>query len=145
MRASDREFKVKLEEDFHEEDLMLEVVSQDLGRVFLNILNNAFYTTREKKNAGITGYEPCVKISTIRHADHLSIQIADNGEGISAEKQSKIFEPFYTSKPTGSGTGLGLFLSYEIIVQGHRGELLVESETGQGSTFIINLPLTATG
>ncbi len=145
MRASDREFKVKLQEDFYEEDLKLKVVSQDLGRVFLNILNNAFYTTREKKNAGIAGYEPCVKISTIRHADHFSIQIADNGEGISAEKQSKIFEPFYTSKPTGSGTGLGLFLSYEIVVQGHNGELLVESETGQGSTFIINLPLTATG
>lgn len=141
MRATDREFMVVIKESYVDEMPQIMAYPQDLGRVFLNILNNAFYTVREKHRKNIAGYMPRVSISTMLTDNHINIRLEDNGEGIPDEYRKKIFEPFFTSKPTGSGTGLGLFMSYEIIVQGHRGELLVETETGKGSTFIINLPL----
>ncbi len=141
MRAADRSFKVNLVHRFTPDSPIIYGVSQDLGRVFLNLLNNAFYTTQKKSTRGLPDYTPTVTIETRQEADFLSIRIEDNGEGIPKEHRQRIFEPFFTSKPSGSGTGLGLFLSYEIIVQGHAGELLVESESGKGSIFIVNLPL----
>ena len=143
MRATDRSYKVTIEQVFTEDDTTVEVISQDLGRVLLNILNNAFYTTKKKKELHPATYAPHVTVKTIHTGSHLSIQIEDNGEGIPEENQKRIFEPFFTSKPSGVGTGLGLFLSYEIIVQGHGGELLVESVSGKGTIFTINLPLSA--
>ncbi len=145
MRATDRTYKVTIEQLFTNDDTTIEAVSQDLGRVFLNILNNAFYTTRKKKEQNPAGYAPHVKVQTINTGSHISIKIEDNGEGIAEEDQKRIFEPFFTSKPSGAGTGLGLFLSYEIIVQGHGGELLVESVSGKGSIFTINLALLRPG
>ncbi len=141
MRAADRSFQVNLEHRFMPDDPVIDGISQDLGRVFLNLLNNAFYTTQKKKKQHIPGYKPTVVIETLQQGDYVSVRIQDNGEGIPEEHRQRIFEPFFTSKPSGSGTGLGLFLSYEIIVQGHAGELLVESNSGKGSIFIVNLPL----
>ncbi len=142
MRATDREFMVVIKESYADDLPQIMAFPQDLGRVFLNILNNAFYTVREKHRKQIAGYMPRVSISTLlTTGSHINIRLEDNGEGIPDGYRKKIFEPFFTSKPTGSGTGLGLFMSYEIIVQGQGGELLVETETGKGSTFIINLPL----
>lgn len=141
MRAADRSFKVNLEHRFMPGTPVIEGVSQDLGRVFLNLLNNAFYTTQKKSRQHPAGYIPTVIIETRQQDNFLSVRIEDNGEGIPEAHRQRIFEPFFTSKPSGSGTGLGLFLSYEIIVQGHAGELLVESNSGKGSIFIVNLPL----
>ncbi len=141
MRATDREFMVVIKESYADELPHIMAYPQDLGRVFLNILNNAFYTVREKHRQKNAGYMPRVSVSTSLGDNTINIRLEDNGEGIPEKNRKKIFEPFFTSKPTGSGTGLGLFMSYEIIVQGHGGEILVESETGKGSTFLINLPL----
>ena len=140
MRAVDRSFKVYIEHKLSPDDPIIEGIPQDLGRVFLNLLNNAFYTTNKKRANSGPDYKPTVTIETRQEGRFLSVRIQDNGEGIPEGHRERIFEPFFTSKPSGSGTGLGLFLSYEIIVQGHAGELLVESESGKGSIFIVNLP-----
>ena len=113
---------------------------QDIGRVILNLINNAFYSLSEKQKEQIAGYEASVKITTRRIADEVEIRVADNGTGIPQRVVDKIFQPFFTTKPTGQGTGLGLSLSYDI-VRGHGGELTVETKEGQGSGFIIRLPL----
>ncbi|MEM8487582.1 MAG: tetratricopeptide repeat-containing sensor histidine kinase [Bacteroidota bacterium] len=141
MRAADRSFQVNIEHRFMPDNPVIDGVSQDLGRVFLNLLNNAFYTTQKKAGKNLPDYIPTVIIETLQAGEYLSVRIHDNGEGIPEKHRQRIFEPFFTSKPSGSGTGLGLFLSYEIIVQGHAGELLVESKSGKGSIFIVNLPL----
>ena len=118
----------------------IEAVSQDLGQVFINILMNALHALNLKHRTGIEGYVPTITLSTERRGSEVCIRMADNGVGIPTEIQPKIFEPFFTTKITESSTGLGLSISYEIVTQGHQGELRVESEEGQGATFEILLP-----
>ena len=142
IRARDREFKADIKREFSSEPLTIYAIPQDLGRVFLNLINNAFYTIGSKSKQDIPGYSPQVTIKTQKKGKIICILIEDNGKGIGEEDLVKIFEPFFTTKPPGSGTGLGLSLSHDIIVQGHAGELLVESEVGKGSQFTINLPVS---
>jgi len=117
------------------------VVTQDIGRVILNLINNAFYAVTEKSKQSSAGYEPLVRVSTRTDNGKLEIEVKDNGIGVSDAIKEKIFQPFFTTKPTGQGTGLGLSLSYEIITKGHGGELKVNTKEGEGAAFIIQLPV----
>ena len=116
----------------------VQVVPQDIGRVLLNLYNNAFYSLNEKNNLLNDGYEPIISVSTRRVANKVEIRVRDNGNGIPQKILDKIFQPFFTTKPTGQGTGLGLSQSYDII-RAHGGEIKVMTEEGQFSEFIILL------
>jgi two-component system NtrC family sensor kinase len=121
----------------------IEVIPHNIGRVLLNLINNAFQAVDEQSKKGIKGYKPEVSVSTKLTANsqkQIAITIKDNGPGIPDEIKDKIFQPFFTTKDTGKGTGLGLSLAYDI-VKTHGGELKVESIVGMGSEFLINLPL----
>jgi signal transduction histidine kinase len=139
LRAKDKSFNATLKTDFDESIGSINIIPQDIGRVVLNLINNAFYAVDEKKKQTGEGYEPTVSISTKKKNDKVEISIADNGNGIPQKILDKIFQPFFTTKPTGQGTGLGLSLSYDI-VKAHGGELKVETTEGEGSEFIIQLP-----
>jgi signal transduction histidine kinase len=104
------------------------------------LINNAFYTVNEKQKQNLDGYEPMVIVSTARKNGKVEIKVKDNGNGIPKKIVDKIFQPFFTTKPTGQGTGLGLSLAYDIVTKGHGGELKVETKEGEGSEFIIQLP-----
>ena len=117
---------------------MTNIIPQDIGRVILNLLTNAFYAVNEKKQLNIAGYEPTVSVTTKKSANTIAVSVKDNGNGISSKVVDKIFQPFFTTKPTGQGTGLGLSLSYDI-VKGHGGEITVETKEGEGTEFIIRL------
>jgi len=117
------------------------VIQQDLGRVFLNIANNAFYAVHEKKKREGASFDPRVSFNTSQKEDCIEVRIRDNGDGIDASSMAKIFTPFFTTKPTGSGTGLGLSISRNIIVNLHHGELSFNSEKGVYTEFLIKLPL----
>jgi signal transduction histidine kinase len=151
MRAKDKSFNADF--SFTPDPALgkVNVVPQDIGRVLLNLINNAFYAVHEKSKVGISGYEPKVNVSTQRVivsenqpisqlANSLIISVRDNGKGIAEKDRNKIFQPFFTTKPTGEGTGLGLSLSYDI-VKAHGGEIRVESKVGAGSVFTIALPM----
>ena len=140
MRAQDSAFNVTIEKRYDPAVGNIDVVPQDLSRVFLNIANNACYATREKKRVNGASYSPTLWIKTHRLEDRAEIRIRDNGTGIPREILDKVFNPFFTTKPTGQGTGLGLSMSYDIVVAGHNGELLVESEEGSFTEFILRLP-----
>jgi two-component system, NtrC family, sensor kinase len=114
-------------------------VPQDIGRVILKLISNAFYVVNEKSKQGIVGYEPTVSVSTNKEGNKVLISVQDNGTGVPQKILDKIFQPFFTTKPTGQGTGLGLSLSYDI-VKAHGGELKVETKEGDGSIFWIQLP-----
>jgi signal transduction histidine kinase len=116
------------------------LVPQDIGRVILNLITNAFYVVNEKKKNEAGDYEPTITINTTKSAKNILISVRDNGNGIPNNILDKIFLPFFTTKPTGQGTGLGLSLSYDI-VKAHGGELKVETKDGVGSAFIIQLPI----
>ena len=122
----------------------INVIPQDIGRVILNLINNAFYVVNEKKTLrqaqGDNSYEPTVSVSTKKVNDKVEITVKDNGNGIPQKVLDKIFQPFFTTKPTGQGTGLGLSLSYDI-VKAHGGEIKVETKEGEGTEFIIQLPV----
>lgn len=139
LRATDKTFNVKLETDFDESVGNVNVVPQDIGRVVLNLIANSFYTVSEKKKQYGAEYEPTVTLRTKRKDNHVLISVIDNGNGISPNVLDKIFQPFFTTKPTGKGTGLGLSLSYDV-VKAHSGELKVTSTEGNGSEFTIILP-----
>ncbi len=111
---------------------------QDLGRVFLNLIGNAFDALNEH---GAKGRQPTVTVSTKRRDDIVEVRIADNGLGIPDHVKARIFEPFFTTKPTGKGTGLGLSMSYDIVTKGHGGTLDVVSDEGEGATFVVRLPM----
>jgi signal transduction histidine kinase len=117
----------------------LNIVPQDIGRVLLNLINNAFYAVQEKSAAGISGFKPMVEVTSSRSSDKAILTVKDNGKGIPDNIKDKIFQPFFTTKPTGEGTGLGLSLSYDI-VKAHGGELTVESKEGEGTMFEVRLP-----
>ena len=142
LRAKDKVFNATLHTSL---DPLLEpisVVSQDIGRVLLNLFNNAFYAVRQKAKANPTGYFPTVWFITHQHPDGLELRVQDNGDGIPEDLQRKIFQPFFTTKPTGEGTGLGLSLSFDIITKGHGGTLSVETTPGEQTTFVIRLPMS---
>ncbi len=138
MRAKDNSFNSTLQTDFDESIGNVNIIPQDIGRVMLNIINNAFHAVDEKKKSGVTNYEPTVSISTKKEGSNILINIKDNGNGIPQKILDKIFQPFFTTKPTGQGTGLGLSLSYDII-KAHGGEIKVKSEDGMGAEFSIVL------
>jgi len=139
LRAKDKSFNAGFTTDFYESIGKINVVPQDIGRVLLNLFNNAFHAVNEKKKQQTEGYEPVVSVTTKKENDKLIIVVGDNGVGISKKAVDKIFQPFFTTKPTGQGTGLGLSLSYDII-KAHGGELKVETKEGEGAVFIIQLP-----
>lgn len=142
LRAQVKGFQADYALELSDQLPLVKVVSQDIGRVLLNLFNNAFYAVDQKlKRGGDKSYEPKV-IARSQLNDHgIEIRISDNGPGIAIALQDKIFQPFFTTKPSGEGTGLGLSLSYDIITKGHQGNLLVDSQEGQGTTFIIQLPI----
>ncbi|ULQ52762.1 sensor histidine kinase [Flavihumibacter fluvii] len=141
LRAKEKSFNATLKTDFDERIGTINVIPQDIGRVILNLITNAFYAVAEKKIEQPSGYEPTVTVSTRKIGSWVEIRVRDNGNGIPQKVMDKIFQPFFTTKPTGQGTGLGLSLSYDI-VKAHGGDLKVKTEEGQGATFIILLPLT---
>jgi signal transduction histidine kinase len=140
LRAKDKSFNAKFETSFDDSVGKVDVMPQEMGRVILNLINNAFYATGERRKLHDPGYEPCVTVSSKREADKISIRVHDNGTGIPEKVVDKIFQPFFTTKPSGQGTGLGLSLSYDIITKAHGGELKVETKEGEGTAFIIQLP-----
>ncbi len=140
LRAKDKSFNADYKTDFDPNLPKVNVVSQDIGRVLLNLINNAFQAVNERGKKGASGYKPEVSVETkLTTKNKTLITIRDNGPGIPDHIKEKIFQPFFTTKPTGSGTGLGLSLSYDI-VKAHGGEISVESEQGVGTEFIVALP-----
>ena len=154
LRAKDKDFNCELISKFDETLPKIEIIPQDVGRVVLNLINNAFYAVIERANQkrsgnfesslnveNLRGYKPIVSVTTQKTDNGIEIRVKDNGTGMPESVKEKIFQPFFTTKPTGSGTGLGLSLAYDIITKGHSGTLTVESVEGNGSAFIISLPL----
>ena len=142
LRAKDKSFNAKLETNFDNSIDKINIVPQDMGRALLNFYNNAFYIVNEKQKENLNGYEPTVSVSTKKIKGKVEIRVADNGNGIPQKILDKIFQPFFTTKPTGQGTGLGLSLAYDI-VKAHGGEIKVETKEGERSEFIIQLPATS--
>lgn len=147
LRAKDKSFNASMKTDFDERVEKASVVGQDVGRVILNLITNAFYAVTEKKQLGVSGlpagqasYEPTVTVGTRKKENGVEIFVQDNGNGIPRHIIEKIFQPFFTTKPSGQGTGLGLSMSYEIITKGHGGELKVETRENEGTIFTIHLP-----
>jgi signal transduction histidine kinase len=143
MRAKDKSFNTTLQTDFDTSIGKINIVPQDIGRVLLNLFNNAFYAVHQKNASPSSAgqlYEPTVSVCTKRIDDKIEIKVKDNGVGIPQKVVEKIFQPFFTTKPTGQGTGLGLSLSYDI-VKAHGGEIKVETKEGEGSEFVIQLSL----
>ena len=139
-RAKDNSFNVVLKTNYDDAMGKINVIPQEIGRVLLNMYNNAFYATHEKAKDGFAGYEPAVLICTKKNDHKVEIRVKDNGNGIPPNILNKIFQPFFTTKPTGQGTGLGLSLSYDII-KSHGGELKVESKEGEGAEFVVLIPI----
>jgi len=142
MRAKEKSFNAKMELILSDDVGMVEGVPGDISRVLLNICTNAFYAVLQRVRKGEKDYQPTIWLETGLENDHVWIKIRDNGGGIPAEVMDKIFQPFFTTKPTGEGTGLGLSMSFEIITKGHGGTINVESNEGEGAAFIITLPLS---
>jgi two-component system NtrC family sensor kinase len=140
VRAKDKSFNASLKTDFDKSIGNISVIPQDIGRAILNMINNAFYAVTEKNRQNGDGYQPTVTMITRKLGDKVLISVKDNGNGIPQKILDKIFQPFFTTKPTGQGTGLGLSLSYDI-VKAHGGELNVDTKEGHGSEFIVTLPV----
>ncbi|HKB43701.1 MAG TPA: ATP-binding protein [Chitinophagaceae bacterium] len=139
LRAKDKSFNATMKTNYDETIGSINIIPQDIGRVILNLITNAFYAVTEKKKQLNGEYEPTVSVSTKKNKDKVEIKVKDNGNGIPQKVMDKIFQPFFTTKPTGQGTGLGLSLSYDII-KAHSGELKAETREGEGAEFIILLP-----
>ena len=138
LRAKDKSFNANFKTDFDESIGNINIVPQDIGRVLLNLYNNAFYAVTEKAKQKTNGYEPTISVSSKKVNNRVELTVKDNGNGIPQKVVDKIFQPFFTTKPTGEGTGLGLSLSYDII-KAHGGEIKVGTKEGEGSRFIIDL------
>jgi PAS domain S-box-containing protein len=142
-RAQDASFNITLERDFADKIAPIELVPQDITRVCLNLIGNGFYAaTKRQKEGSDPAFKPTLKVSTRDLGDAVEVQIRDNGVGISAEIKDKLFQPFFTTKPTGEGTGLGLSISYDIVTQEHGGTITVDSRVGQFTEFTFQLPRT---
>jgi signal transduction histidine kinase len=140
-RASDSTFNIKIETDYDTAMGLINVVPQDISRVFLNLVNNACYSTARKAAELKASYFPVLRVSTAKSEHRVTIRIWDNGKGIPPNVLDRIFNPFFTTKPAGSGTGLGLSISYDIVVQEHHGELTAVSTEGEFAEFTISLPI----
>ena len=141
LRAKDKSFNADFSTDFDEKLPKISIISQDIGRVVLNLINNAFYAVNEKrKKYGLEDYKPTISVSTKQIDNQVVVKIKDNGTGMPDSVKTKIFQPFFTTKPAGEGTGLGLSLSYDIVTKGHGGTLEVSSTERLGTEFIIKLP-----
>ena len=140
MRAKDPGFNCTMEKNLATGIPQIKIISQDISRVILNIFSNSFYAVDERSKMSGKEYQPKVSISTFYENGKVSINIRDNGKGIPDDIKDKIFNPFFTTKPTGQGTGLGLSISYDIIVKGHSGTLSVNSKAGEFTEFLITLP-----
>jgi signal transduction histidine kinase len=142
LRAKDKSFNAMMVTDYDDSIGMINIIPQDIGRVILNLITNAFYAATEKKKLQPEGYEPTVLVSTKKMGDKIVITVKDNGNGIPQKILDKIFQPFFTTKPTGEGTGLGLSLSYDII-KAHGGEIKVQTKEGEGTEFVMQIPVQA--
>ncbi len=146
LRAKDKTFNADFKTDFDENLPKVAVIPQDFGRVLLNLINNAFYAVTERSRShrsdNSEDYKPKVTVNTrwLSEAEAIEIRVTDNGIGMSEATKAKIFQPFFTTKPTGQGTGLGLSLAYDIITKGHGGTIEVETKEGEFTTFIIKIP-----
>ena len=140
LRAKDKTFNATMKTDFDESIGNINIIPQDIGRVVLNLITNAFYVVNEKSKQNIAGYEPIVEVSTKKEGNKVLVSVKDNGNGIPLKVLDKIFQPFFTTKPTGQGTGLGLSLSYDI-VKAHGGDIKVNTKKNEGTEFTIFLPV----
>jgi signal transduction histidine kinase len=140
LRAKDKSFNAGMSTDLDPSLPMVNIISQDVGRVLLNLFNNSFYAVQQRKKKEGENYKPEVKVSTFADSDFIKIKVTDNGTGISDVVKSKILQPFFTTKPTGEGTGLGLSLSYDIITKGHGGKIDIDSREGEFTEFTISIP-----
>jgi signal transduction histidine kinase len=143
MRAQDNTFQSAIEHDFDPNVGMVDVIPQDLSRVFLNVGSNACYAVRKKSRQGSPDYQPMIRVSTRDLGESVEVRIRDNGVGIPQETRDRIFDPFFTTKSAGEGTGLGLSISYEIVVREHQGEITVDSQEGDYTEFTITIPRRA--
>jgi len=142
-RAKDKSFNATTKTEFDKSIGKINVIPAEIGRVILNLINNAFYSVNEKQKKSSTGqYAPTVTVNTLRNNGRVEITVWDNGNGIPQQISDKIFQPFFTTKPTGQGTGLGLSMAYEI-VKAHGGEIKVDTKEGEGSEFTIQLPASS--
>jgi signal transduction histidine kinase len=141
LRSKDKSFNAETVTHFDEDLPLINVIPQDIGRVMLNLFNNAFYAVNQKQKMAGNDYKPEVSVSTSTEKNNLVINVRDNGIGIPDAIKEKIMQPFFTTKPTGEGTGLGLSLTYDMVVKGHGGTIRVNSVEGEGSEFIITLPV----
>jgi signal transduction histidine kinase len=140
-RAQDQSFNITLERDFAEGIAPIELAPQDMTRVFLNLFSNGFYAaTRRARDGGDTGFVPTLKVTTRDTGEAVEVRVRDNGAGIPDDIKDKLFQPFFTTKPTGEGTGLGLSITYDIVTQQHGGSIALDSEVGEYSEFTIRLP-----
>ena len=140
-RAQDQTFNITLERDFGEEIDPIEINPQDITRVFLNLFANGFYAvTRRAREGGDAGFVPTLTVTTMNAGEAVEIRVRDNGTGIQADIRDKLFQPFFTTKPTGEGTGLGLSITYDIVTKAHGGSIAVDSKVGDYSDFTIRLP-----
>jgi len=139
-RAQDPNFDVKLERDLDLNLVSVDVVPQELTRVLLNLIGNGFYAATERSRESDGTYRPALKVTTREFGESVEVRVWDNGIGIPPENRDKLFQPFFTTKPTGEGTGLGLSISYEIITQQHGGTITVDSEVGDFTEFTVRLP-----
>jgi len=141
LRAKDKGFNAEMVTHFDPDLPKINVIGQDIGRVLLNLFNNAFYAVNQKKKALNGDYKPEVTVTTLTENGQVIIKVKDNGVGMPEHIKEKIMQPFFTTKPTGEGTGLGLSLTYDMVVKGHGGNIQVNSVEGEGSEFIIQLPI----
>jgi signal transduction histidine kinase/HAMP domain-containing protein len=140
-RAQDQSFNITLERDFDPGIAPIEVVPQDLSRVFVNLFNNGFYAaTKDNRRGAVRPLRPVLKVTTRDRGGDIEIRVRDNGVGVPLEVRDKLFQPFFTTKPTGEGTGLGLSISYDIVVQEHGGSIVVDSQPGEFTEFIVRIP-----
>ena len=143
MRANLKDFNISVEEQYDEGIPLQSVVPQDLSRAVLNVMNNACYAVWEKSQTGLKDYKPTVSVKVARQGNELAISITDNGTGMSEEVKQRLFDTFFTTKPTGQGTGLGMYITRKIIEEKHQGRIEFDSEYGQFTTFTLIIPLKA--
>jgi signal transduction histidine kinase len=141
LRAKDKSFNSEMVTHFDADLPKVTVIQQDFGRVLLNLFNNAFYAVNQKQKTAGLDYRPEISVTTSTENGLVVIKVKDNGIGIPGAIKEKIMQPFFTTKPTGEGTGLGLSLSYDIVVKGHGGSISVTSKEGEGSEFIVTIPV----
>jgi signal transduction histidine kinase len=140
LRAKDKDFNAELITRFDPGLTAVNVVPQDISRVLLNLFNNAYYAVNQKKKTAGADYKPEVTVTTSSEKDNIVIKVKDNGMGIPDANKDKIMQPFFTTKPTGEGTGLGLSLSYDIVVKGHGGSITVDTKEAEYTEFTVYLP-----